>query len=626
MAIRWSKFDRQRSRKEQFPSSGADLRPSYLLEYYQPAFKWMHWNLPDSLNGVAPSRREFWDLVPPGIYDSSQGRELILQYATSVEKRLASRVRAHSLAYWIHVYRRTSPHSPGQNKTPATIGLVRRTFEAALQKYANIDRVDDLGWSDLVTEDEVLTGVPVQYRGMDAIRAALSGKRKQLLLDFGIAELADLYQCERLAYELWQCGSSLRWLSKGTQLRVDPQTERMFFDIGSDELGKLVAKFDSRDNRSIASATGTVYTVLNNLAGIAPSAIPQYNVTHRPAKEYQDMFDGAPLKFSKEMIFNFEWVPEDFGSFLQSHSFLNTAFRRKHKFSFETVVLVLYVITLSEVTSWASHWEYVLRAFQRAYLILNNMTDFKTLIASSSDAAAKLGAEIPSEFELSLAMDFLTLSEEKRADISLLTGGPKYTFLPVGSDTFVVDYAWIHETMYYLFFGVALQDENVKGELLEKFVTSGRSILPDGECRGFDGESREVDAAFAAGDVLVVAECKAIARSIAFDRGDPQALSFRIARLEEALNQIDDKAQWLSSHPFGRNYDIREFRVIFPVVITPYVEYIPSAEPRYWVDDDLPRVMTPHEFEGLLNNPALPNIAAEHSAATYVVQILKPGE
>ena len=97
--------------------------------------------------------------------------------------------------------------------------------------------------------------------------------------------------------------------------------------------------------------------------------------------------------------------------------------------------------------------------------------------------------------------------------------------------------------------------------------------------------------------------------SIAFDRGEPQAIEYRTNNvIERGLSEVDDKARWLATHPVGTNYDVTKYEYVLPVAISPFVEFIPSQDTRYWVSKDVPRVLTPTEFENLLKDvPTIKN-------------------
>jgi len=52
-------------------------------------------------------------------------------------------------------------------------------------------------------------------------------------------------------------------------------------------------------------------------------------------------------------------------------------------------------------------------------------------------------------------------------------------------------------------------------------------------------------------------------------------LEFRREKFENALREIDDKADWLKKDREGLNYKIpKSIDLIIPIVISPFVEYI----------------------------------------------------
>ena len=108
----------------------------------------------------------------------------------------------------------------------------------------------------------------------------------------------------------------------------------------------------------------------------------------------------------------------------------------------------------------------------------------------------------------------------------------------------------------------------------------------------------------------MIAECRAVAMSIAFERGDPKALEKRRSVVEKALQDIDDKALWLATWPVGKNYDVSAYRIILPVGVTPFREYTPSRDPHYWISSWLPRVLSPDELLAEIDSGAVPKLAA----------------
>jgi hypothetical protein len=156
--------------------------------------------------------------------------------------------------------------------------------------------------------------------------------------------------------------------------------------------------------------------------------------------------------------------------------------------------------------------------------------------------------------------------------------------LPYGEDRLFIDYCSVLDFLYILFFGVVPADQNLKGDALEEIIRKGRSALPVSRCKSLSGEERQVDAAFDLGSQLLIAECRVLARSFGVDLGDSYAVRYRSDRIETALREVDSKAEWLARNPKGSNYEISRFDSILPVPVTPFLEYISSEAPFYWLE------------------------------------------
>jgi hypothetical protein len=245
----------------------------------------------------------------------------------------------------------------------------------------------------------------------------------------------------------------------------------------------------------------------------------------------------------------------------------------------------------------------MIRHWQRAYDAPSNRKNIiDTIIRFRSIGCRILGISENqiTKKKVESAIDFWTLPVSREKDIELIYSGPHYIFLPF-EDYLFTDYAWILRRLYDLFHGINIPDQNFKGLALETAVQSNKSILPTNPCKSITGEERQIDFACEVDDCLIIAECKAVSRSIGFDRGDPKAIQYRTDMVvNKSLTEADEKANWLAKNPTGRNYDIKSYRKILPVGISPFVEFIPSFEKKYWINKELPRVMTPEEFFELI--------------------------
>lgn len=603
--------------------------PKQTVDYYAPAFAWLHTQLFEKYeNGIdtaVQARRNFWHLIPDGLYEPGQAHELIQRYAESIERQMAAVIAKRSISYWIYVYRRTAPEAAGRKDSPVTTMQVRQRLEAAFQKYARRGEDRSLAWSDQVQPEQILANIPDRFRMPQLLRAMLKGQRDLVLTDFSVGDLAQLYGCEQLAYEIWRCGAAARITSKGAPLRVDHTSDLAFFDVRSEELNTLVEIYDERHTPFLASATATVFEHDSTEIGEGGKILlPFYNVARNDATTYRDLFSQHGIGIGSEMKFNFDWVPFDIKGYCKAHLFLSDAFGRKHGFRFEVALIVIMALLYRMWEVWIYKPLYMYIAFQRAYTGPSLIANIRQIVEEGVEACADiLEVDHPSSDEVQRAIEFLTFSEKKKNLISILTGGPSFVFLPSEDHIAIVDFAWLGSALDYLFLGVPLTEKGTKGKLLESLI-GGTSALPAGRCKAFDDSSRQIDAAFGLGRTLIIVECKANARSIAYERGDLAALQFRRRAFEEALRQVDDKATWLSAHPKGANYDITEFGAILPVVVTPFKEFMHSLDPRYWIKPRLPRVLMPHELEELLAEPNVESIARQSASAVYMPVLLDP--
>jgi hypothetical protein len=278
------------------------------------------------------------------------------------------------------------------------------------------------------------------------------------------------------------------------------------------------------------------------------------------------------------------------------------AFRDEHGVGLDAVLAVIAALCYGISLIWNQREVApIARLWQRAYEgPIKKEHVAKEIQALAPAAARLLDADIEQldPDELSKGIQFWELSGDRRSnDIDLAYPGPHSIFLPCSDDLIFIDYAWIIRRLYNLFIGVNIPDQNFKGDALEKLVRHRGSVLPLKACKLRKGEKKQIDAAFEVGNRLVIIECKAVGKSISFDRGDTTAIQYRNKLIDKALKEVDEKARWLAIHPKGTNYDISHLYDILPIVVTPFVEYIPSTAPYYWLTEKLLRVLTPRELE-----------------------------
>lgn len=552
-----------------------------------------------------PKRRAFWLVVPPGQYSSSEIRPLLGQYMRGLEIEMQSVIECECLVYWLHVYRRLFPGCIGADKKPTTAMLVRSTMDAALQKYAPIAPLGRVAMSTDVDPSAILGGLLMSGEFRET-RDFVLASPMLVLTDFGTQQLRELYDLEKLAYEVWRTSAMLRITGKGAPVVVDDSVHCVR-DSRSDDLDDSVVLFDRRNERGAAAASSHTATVYSD------SPMPEEAVVLPHFNVGGFVFEGEVLRALEAAVGarltmpfkpNFLWAPMNLRAYYRAHRPFAEAFRVRHGVSLESVLCIVAALSRRAFAarsirgpSWA------FQQMQRGYegprpkdYILEELRGFtgRGLHVLGLDPTETQSIDVEAGFA------FWELTDSIRAAIDVQYAGPHSVFVPFGEAAYYIDYAWITRRLADLFFGLTLEDQNFKGDALEEIVRSGVQALPSTPCQAADGTSRQVDASYRLGRDLVIAECRACWRSVAFERGEPSALAYRAGKIDEAIEDVDEKARWFGCHRRGRNYDASWASRVVPVVVTPFVEYLPTWERRYWLAEASPRVMTPQELDELM--------------------------
>jgi hypothetical protein len=585
--------------KPEEPNSSSAI---YGIEYYQRPFHLIHNEHARSISNFFlphPIRSRYWQLVPPGRYGLYQARNYLNSYLNAVEAQLSESINKHSIAYFLHLYRRLSPGPVGTDQQPHTIGLTRAALEAAIQKYASHELCNKIAESATVPINKILGGLLMSPEFKPEKELVLN-KNQFVLTDFSSSDLTDFYNLEKLAYEIWKTSAVLRAVGKGAPLIVDNNDE-YFSDGRSEELGFLISNYDDRLGRSGWSSTssGVVYADWEEDTN-GCVLLPIYNLDKIPADTFNDFFSTVyKIRFPHSFVSNFLWIPLNLKQYRIAHLPFSVPFYELHHVTLDSVLAVISALCLRVQVLLLQDRFTLIRYYQRAYGISDNSILREELFKLLPQAYTTLGLKESdiSRGDFINAIDFWTLDKTKLINIDLPYSGPHYLFLPIHREKVFIDYAWIIRRLYDLFRYVHLDDQNFKGDALEKIVNSGKSVLPTKPCKSLDGEKRQIDYAVSCGSYLVIAECKAVSMSISYDRGDPKAIEFRTNNvINRSLTEVDDKAKWLSTHPKGANYDVSGYSNILPLAISPFVEFMPSKNSRYWLTLNTPIIITPKDF------------------------------
>lgn len=570
---------------------------------------------------------QYWQGRSYGVIDESRAHVLVDDYITQLYREIKHVVSRHSLMYWLHVYRRLAPFGIGEDKSTATVLNTRGIMEAAIQKYGRKRLCKRIALSDTIPTGRILRGEFMklckngpQAPALQDLSQLLRTHPQFVLTDFGIDELIEVYDAESLAYEIWYAHAVRRSLGKGGELVIQPRSPH-FGTHRSAELQEAITRFDSRSSIMLSSATGASFDALLPSRGEGSVLIPVYNIQYCVSADEISALCEALLGITCKVYHptNMVLAPFAIRSFYLAHLPFSGAFEEKYGVKLRDV----FVVLVAAIVSWSIELRtdpmHLGRILFRGYYVMSGERLRGVVQEYMSDASDLLAIKPDDAVDIEGALSMLTATDER---VNLIDPGlqaPLSVFIPIDNGKLVVDYTWIAQILYHLFFGLNPKDQNFKGDLLEQHVQSDRTPLTRRQCRAADGSARQIDASYHVGPILVVAECKVKAMSFGFFRGDRQSIDLRTTDIvERALAEATEKATWLSQHPRGNNYDIRHFRAILPIAVSPFPEFIPSMADYYWLSDKLPRVMTPYELRAFLDDTEAHTRLLDHPSIVWV--------
>ncbi len=578
-----------------------------MYEYYHRPFQLFGKNIStlcSSLLRPPKIRSTFWNIVLEGEYNYLEANDLLYAYLITLRNFMKDSISQHSLAYWYHIYRRIAPFGNGYIKDPATIAITREIMEAAFQKYGLNHYCSGIAEFSDIHIDEVLSGLFLDDHFKDERDQLLSSPHQIVLKNFNQYDLFNVYSIEHIAHEIWRTGALLRIIGKGAKLLVT-HDDPYITDTRTDDLNDLIKIFDQRQiNKSNTTAVGVWYEEYFKVKDLL--LFPQYNFNHIHKNVVSKLFKALlDMEISKDFAANFDWFSFDLRAYYNNHKQLSSQFYKKYNVSLEAVLLVLGAISLKILAEIISNsQDAIMHAYQRAY---STLVKYKSIIQTVKKHKKKveniMGITSVDEQEYLKAIDFWTLNERKKQDIDLVYPGPHYIFLLVKDNFYFIDYAWIYRRLYDLFQGIDMKGQYYKAKLLENSFRELNAYLPTNPCRGNDGTSKQIDYSIKIRNILLVIECKAVAKSIGFERGSINAINYRKEKVViRSIKEAEEKCKWLINHKIGKNYDITSIDYLLPIGVSTFPEYIHTKDNWFWITKNIPRVLTPDELKDLIKS------------------------
>ena len=594
------------------------------IDYHHPLFLYLS---EDLIDGFQSKRDKVVNEII-GFYTSMFSVRSPLTYfeASRFIKNLQDRIEAEikkivskkSVYYWLHLYRRIPPVSSIASESEITVWLYRNIAECSFIKYGSTKIGSELIYSNKpnIPDHQIASGNLTKAMKKYQKESYRPFKTNGVFLgEFNSKELMEMYVIERMCFEFWHTTVCIRRLSKGGTLFV---RNYLYYVQNNEEVDLLVKIHDEREKNQSYFVSTTGMLLQEQDIGISGVAFfPQYNIQQLSCSDYpyQKFFglqEDYPDNEGKPFIPNFIWHLFNFDYYYRLHSFLQLDFRNYYGYSLEAFVTTIYLVVkrlMYLVIEDTNNKNTIVRnLMQRAYSFQGSEDNFIGDLESinSYDRLSSIPDYKIERKELKKVIDNLKLNEKDLLKISLSTLGPRKLFIPSFEGGFIIDYSAIHSILFTHMHLVPCE-EGTKGPLFEDAVIEIllKENLPLWErkkkLKHQDGTSKEIDASIIFNNILFLFELKANRISLGSLAGYRESLDFRIEKMKGALKQVDNKADWLSTHRKGTNYELPEtVNIIVPIVISPFVEYIWSIDDSLWLNSSTPRVCTPSEVKDIL--------------------------
>jgi hypothetical protein len=607
--------------------AGDTSAPLLMMEFYhQHVFRHLLETYRERLGATQIDRplelrkRAFLSKVAPGReYPQQDAWDLCRAYLEAIEAEIAAVLRRHSLFFWVHLYRRIGvllPPGLGDKTDPNTVGLVRQIVELAISKHADLRRSDDVSLASEVHFKDVLGGhyqrILRKEFGTTTAAAKFHALGNQwVITKFEIRDFIDIFLVEGYAYEYWRVTALMRAIGKGARFVVRDGDWRDVID--TPEFAHLIISYDHRIARVPArsSLSGAwFHTPDDALLRSEALHVPIYNIERHPS----NLNTPEGLRLPPNFVPNFLLGSFDVQGFRAAHLFLAQAFAKRTGATLDAYLLSLWGIsniahvptrilrTQRESSDGADAegtlFTSLINLLQRAYtLYANDAAALVNEILFRTEAIEGLGFHATRD-ELKVCVEQLTITEQKRDQIGLWSGGRRFPLFAFGQAV-VLDLQGIPALLHSLFYRVQ-HDQTERGTVFEVAFQEALEaekfeIAKIGRIVAHSGDQREIDASVRIGNKLVLFECRSIERPLDFELGQPKTIKTRCDFLNTKVDQALSLRDFILANPSGRNYNFGWATSVLTFVVSPFVEWIWDRSTRLWHDAETPRILQADE-------------------------------
>lgn len=547
----------------------------------------------------------YYNEVPLGIYEDNEARNIIISFMDILEEKIRDIISKKSPVYWLLLYRNIYKNWGfnvfDEGVDFLTLHNVITITEAVIRKHANLNGSSGLYMKKDISLEEIMGGLLCQILETNStVKKAFdkyyhdSTNFDLYLKEFEEEDLFNLCRVHMMSYLHYMEACKLRLLAKGGQLKVcGPNTQI----LASEELKKLASSYDKRkENYNPPS------DIKGNYLGNAlwnpdkfDAFCARYNIENvnsfNPPAEYSEL---------KGMIGNFRVSPASLLQVALDLSGYEEEFLKIYKIDVVSFFKILCAF-LSYPISVDNSKPNVLRVLSEiaqngclSYYMIQPENFYPRLV----EAIQHTCLPAVSTESILCVLNALTLREENR-NIALWSQGP-YHIAIKDSTSCIVDYVNIILFALHILYGKIFKDES-KGDKFHDTIAAaleknGFELEVDKACESFCEGMRKPDIVVSLeNNVIVIIECVSYERPLDFEYGNKEKIGKRQKWLESKLEQARTAKVFLERNAVGKNYNYGCAKRFEYLVASPFVEWVWSLSPEYWVNGEIPRILSPFE-------------------------------
>lgn len=530
-------------------------------------------------------------------------------------KEIASKHNTYDMLFWS---RRLAPYNIF-NVSEMSVLLYKEIQALSIYKYG-ISEED-------IYNDENLGTFPINLKDFFTIdsKLALEKIKKNKLPDSISNLISDVIRIEILSYIFLNYTQFYRIANKDGKLKFERKHSKILHSL-TYEQQYLIDLYDERlIYANILSNTGAYIndSIKNQEDQNSFCPLFQINVDlktklpiYNPKNEsYRKTFknDNDIIEFTPNYLLAGINLKNVY-SFL---SLFDEEFKLKHNFTVEDFVVFLAFLGRKVVSNIVDNLNFQIHIFNRAYTTMdyNLETLGKDFIDNYENiyeyiTGNKFNTKDLDKVNQNEILKKFLLQSNNKNDIDLWTRGPKKILYQLSENLMVFDYTGLTDIISYTCKELTMVDGETgnkraisfEDELVSKTISvyGDKNIWINRQVIDSKNGRKEIDASFIIDDVLFLLEAKAINVSFGYDKGDQNAIKYRIDKMKSAFKELKSKSDFIKKNRKELNPKLPDhIKYICPIVISSYPEYIWEKTEDLFISEEkkLPRILTLNEIE-----------------------------